>query len=48
LKEDTAQLIVPLPAGDDLADRLVGLLGGLFPPEVTGPGSGSPPTITGS
>jgi transcription-repair coupling factor (superfamily II helicase) len=48
LKEDSAQLIVPLAAGDDLADRLVVLLGGLLPPEVTGPGGGSPPTITGS
>ena len=48
LKEDAAQLIVPLAAGSDLADRLVGLLRGLFPPEVTGPGSGPPPTIGGS
>ncbi len=30
-KQDAAQLIVPLPAGEDLADRLVGLLGELLP-----------------
>jgi transcription-repair coupling factor (superfamily II helicase) len=31
LKEDTAQLIVPVAAGNDLADRIVGLLGELLP-----------------
>jgi hypothetical protein len=31
LKEDTAQLIVPVAAGTDLADRIVGLLGELLP-----------------
>jgi hypothetical protein len=31
LKEDAAQLIVPLVAGTDLADRIVALLGELLP-----------------
>ena len=50
LKEDAAQLIVPLAAGADLADRLVGelLRAPSSRPEVTGPGSGPPPTIGGS
>ena len=30
-KEDARQLIVPLAEGDDLADRLVGVLSELFP-----------------
>jgi transcription-repair coupling factor (superfamily II helicase) len=51
LKEDTAQLIVPLAAGDDLADRLVALLRELFPAPTEGggatagaPSSGAPGT----
>jgi transcription-repair coupling factor (superfamily II helicase) len=44
LKEDTAQLIVPLPAGDDLADRIVDLLRGLLPPAATN--EETPPTAT--
>jgi transcription-repair coupling factor (superfamily II helicase) len=32
-KEEAAQLIVPLPAGADLADRIVGLLADLLPAE---------------
>jgi len=48
-KEESAQLIVPLAAGDDLADRLVGLLGDLFPtapspaPSGPSPAPGSAP-----
>jgi hypothetical protein len=37
LKEDAAQLIVPLAAGADLADRIVGLLGDLIPPAPAAP-----------
>ena len=35
LKEDAAQLIAPLPAGDDIAQRLVALLRDLLPPAAT-------------
>ena len=33
VKEDVEQIIVPLPAGPDLADRLAALLGELVPAE---------------
>jgi len=46
LKQDSAQLIVPLAGGDDLADRLVALLSELVP--VTGPAPQPAPTIGGS
>ncbi len=35
-KEDTAQLIAPMPAGIDLADRLVAFLAELLPPPPAG------------
>ncbi len=35
LKEEGSQLIVPLPAGDDIAERLVALLRDLLPPAAT-------------
>jgi transcription-repair coupling factor (superfamily II helicase) len=46
LKADSNQLIVPLAAGDDLADRLVRLLAELIP--VTGSGPEPAPTIGAS
>jgi transcription-repair coupling factor (superfamily II helicase) len=39
LKQDSHQLIVPLAAGDDLADRLVALLAELFPLVAAPPAS---------
>ncbi len=37
LKEEAAQLIVPLASGEDLADRIVALLGDLLPAAVAPP-----------
>jgi hypothetical protein len=52
LKQDVGQLIVPMPVGDDVAQRVVVLLGELLPAAaagpVTGPPAGGAPTITAS
>jgi transcription-repair coupling factor (superfamily II helicase) len=47
LKEDTAQLIIPLAAGADLADRIVGLLGELLPAPAVAPAGSPAPGATG-
>ncbi len=41
LKEEASQLILPLAAGEDLADRLAGLLGELFPAPLAEPAGAS-------
>jgi transcription-repair coupling factor (superfamily II helicase) len=42
VKEEVDQIIVPLPAGLDLADRIAVLLRGLVPPELAGGAAPSP------
>ena len=46
-KDDSGQLVVPLPRGSDLAGDLAGLLSSLVPP-AAGAGSGGPPAVGSS